>query len=90
MLLDSTRYTAESGSSHRRCDKLAETSRGFCNVRDMATINFNESTTSVPPDESALIVELRDRLTEATIKCSERCLYQSAKWFVVRSRVVFD
>ncbi|KPI37988.1 Anaphase-promoting complex subunit 8 [Cyphellophora attinorum] len=27
-----------------------------------------------------LIAELRDRLTEVCIKCSERCLYQSAKW----------
>jgi len=27
-----------------------------------------------------LIEELRNRLTEATIKCTERCLYQSAKW----------
>jgi len=24
--------------------------------------------------------ELRNKLTEASIKCSERCLYQSAKW----------
>jgi len=23
---------------------------------------------------------IRDKLTEAVIKCSERCLYQSAKW----------
>jgi hypothetical protein len=27
-----------------------------------------------------LLAELRDRLTEASVKCSERCLYQSAKW----------
>ena len=31
-------------------------------------------------------VELRRRLQEATIKCSERCLYQSAKWYVPSSR----
>ena len=24
--------------------------------------------------------ELQERLSEAVIKCSERCLYQSAKW----------
>ncbi|RMZ79658.1 hypothetical protein DV738_g3155, partial [Chaetothyriales sp. CBS 135597] len=30
--------------------------------------------------DGELIAELRDRLTEASIKCSERCLYQSAKW----------
>jgi Anaphase promoting complex subunit 8 / Cdc23 len=24
--------------------------------------------------------ELQERLSEAAIKCSERCLYQSAKW----------
>lgn len=27
------------------------------------------------------IKELRWRLEEAAIKCSERCLYQSAKWY---------
>lgn len=32
------------------------------------------------PNDPELIAELRDRLTEASIKCSERCLYQSAKW----------
>ncbi|ETN44732.1 uncharacterized protein HMPREF1541_10402 [Cyphellophora europaea CBS 101466] len=32
------------------------------------------------PTDPELIAELRDRLTEASIKCSERCLYQSAKW----------
>lgn len=26
------------------------------------------------------IEDLRDRLTAAAIKCSERCLYSSAKW----------
>ncbi|RMZ90827.1 hypothetical protein DV736_g1926, partial [Chaetothyriales sp. CBS 134916] len=30
--------------------------------------------------DGELIAELRERLTEASIKCSERCLYQSAKW----------
>lgn len=47
---------------------------------NMATVNFNESITSTPATDEAVISELRDRLTEATIKCSERCLYQSAKW----------
>lgn len=46
----------------------------------MATINFNESTISTAPDEEAIVAELRDRLTETAIKCSERCLYHSAKW----------
>lgn len=32
------------------------------------------------PTDPELIAELRDRLTEASIKCSERCLYHSAKW----------
>lgn len=27
-----------------------------------------------------VIRELQERLSEAAIKCSERCLYQSAKW----------
>ena len=30
--------------------------------------------------QADLVAELRDRLTEVSIKCSERCLYQSAKW----------
>ena len=46
----------------------------------MATLNFNESVASVAGDDAALISELRDILTEATVKCSERGLYQSAKW----------
>lgn len=29
------------------------------------------------------IEELRSRLEDAVIKCSERCLYQSAKWYIV-------
>lgn len=49
----------------------------------MATVNFNESIASVTATDEAVIAELGDRLTEATIKCSERCLYQSAKWLVV-------
>jgi len=63
---------------------------GPCNVLSMATINFNESTVSMPPDEGALVAELRDRLTEATIKCSERCLYQSAKWWALTQILVFN
>lgn len=51
----------------------------------MATVNFNESMTSVAGDDAALTNELRDRLTEATIKCSERCLYQTAKWYATNS-----
>ena len=27
-----------------------------------------------------LVQELQERLSEAVIKCSERCLYHSAKW----------
>ncbi|MBA7494043.1 hypothetical protein ES702_04612 [subsurface metagenome] len=50
----------------------------------MATVNFNESIQSTPATDEAVISELRDRLTEATIKCSERCLYQSAKWLVFK------
>lgn len=56
----------------------------------MATANFNESTISAPDANEAVIAELRDRLTEATIKCSERCLYQSAKWSVLSVAHVFD
>jgi len=31
------------------------------------------------------IKQLRYRLEDATIKCSERCLYQSAKWWSILS-----
>lgn len=48
----------------------------------MATVNFNDSIASAPPADTELIAELRERLTEAAVKCSERCLYQSAKWSV--------
>ncbi|OAG42747.1 hypothetical protein AYO21_03030 [Fonsecaea monophora] len=40
----------------------------------------NESFGSVGELDGEVVSELRDRLTEVTIKCSERCLYQSAKW----------
>lgn len=40
-----------------------------------------ESFGSVGDLDSEVVSELRDRLTEASIKCSERCLYQSAKWY---------
>ncbi|NJR31356.1 hypothetical protein HC762_01055 [bacterium] len=30
--------------------------------------------------DSAFLAELRIQLSEAAAKCSERCLYQSAKW----------
>lgn len=56
----------------------------------MAAVSFNESLASGPGDEGALVVEIRDRLTEATIKCSERCLYQSAKWYVCPCLLVFN
>lgn len=47
----------------------------------MNTDAFNESIISVPQGPSRDQIEgLRDLLTEATIKCSERCLYQSSKW----------
>jgi hypothetical protein len=32
------------------------------------------------PLSPELAQELQERLSEAVIKCSERCLYQSAKW----------
>lgn len=31
------------------------------------------------------VQELKFRLEDATIKCSERCLYQSAKWYDARA-----
>ena len=31
--------------------------------------------------DTDLLTELRDRLSETAAKCSERCLYQSAKWY---------
>jgi hypothetical protein len=31
------------------------------------------------------IKELKYRLEDAAIKCSERCLYQSAKWYDARA-----
>ncbi|KIW18048.1 hypothetical protein PV08_02335 [Exophiala spinifera] len=40
----------------------------------------HESFGSIGEVDADIVSELRDRLTEATIKCSERCLYQSAKW----------
>ncbi|KIW29476.1 uncharacterized protein PV07_05290 [Cladophialophora immunda] len=40
----------------------------------------NESFGSVGELDAEVVSELRDRLTEVSIKCSERCLYQSAKW----------
>lgn len=40
-----------------------------------------DSLGSVAAETDAEVVEeLRLRLAEACIKCSERCLYQSAKW----------
>jgi anaphase-promoting complex subunit 8 len=30
--------------------------------------------------------QLRAALQEAVVKCSERCLYQSAKWYEAQSR----
>ncbi|OCT52509.1 Anaphase-promoting complex subunit 8 [Cladophialophora carrionii] len=39
-----------------------------------------ESFGSVGELDTEVVSELRDRLTEAAIKCSERCLYQSSKW----------
>lgn len=32
------------------------------------------------------IRELRFRLEDGSIKCSERCLYQSAKWYLLRQK----
>ena len=42
--------------------------------------------------DTEVVSELRDRLTEVSIKCSERCLYQSAKWcaFGVSSKASVD
>ncbi|KAK6375858.1 Anaphase-promoting complex subunit 8 [Exophiala oligosperma] len=40
----------------------------------------NESFGSNGEVDAEVVSELRDRLTEVSIKCSERCLYQSAKW----------
>lgn len=33
--------------------------------------------------------QLRIALQGAVVKCSERCLYQSAKWYVTQSMVEF-
>ncbi|EXJ92000.1 anaphase-promoting complex subunit 8 [Capronia epimyces CBS 606.96] len=46
----------------------------------MAPRRQNDSFGSVGETDPEIVSELRERLTEATIKCSERCLYQSAKW----------
>ncbi|EXJ74688.1 anaphase-promoting complex subunit 8 [Cladophialophora psammophila CBS 110553] len=40
----------------------------------------NESFGSIGELDTEVVSELRERLTEVSIKCSERCLYQSAKW----------
>lgn len=46
----------------------------------MAKEPYAESMAQPEEPNQELVEELRDRLTEAVIKCSERCLYQSAKW----------
>ncbi|KAK4941569.1 Anaphase-promoting complex subunit 8 [Elasticomyces elasticus] len=46
----------------------------------MVLQSHNESFGLVGEIDPEVVSELRDRLTEASIKCSERCLYQSAKW----------
>ncbi|EXJ93828.1 anaphase-promoting complex subunit 8 [Capronia coronata CBS 617.96] len=46
----------------------------------MAPRRQNDSFGSVGETDPEIVLELRERLTEASIKCSERCLYQSAKW----------
>jgi hypothetical protein len=46
----------------------------------MAHDSYAESMGQTEEPNAELVEELRDRLTEAVIKCSERCLYQSAKW----------
>ena len=50
----------------------------------MAHDSYAEGAGQFEEPNQELIEELRDRLTEAVIKCSERCLYQSAKWCVGR------
>lgn len=42
----------------------------------------HESFGSIGEVDAEVVSELRDRLTEVSIKCSERCLYQSAKWYI--------
>lgn len=49
----------------------------------MVSAQRNDSFGSAAEINVELIVELRDRLTEASVKCSERCLYQSAKWYAI-------
>ena len=46
----------------------------------MVSQQRNNSFGSVGEVDTEVVSELRDRLTEISIKCSERCLYQSAKW----------
>ncbi|KAJ9602238.1 Anaphase-promoting complex subunit 8 [Cladophialophora chaetospira] len=46
----------------------------------MVAPRAQESFGSAGDLDTEVVSELRDRLTEASIKCSERCLYQSAKW----------
>ncbi|KAK5229063.1 Anaphase-promoting complex subunit 8 [Exophiala xenobiotica] len=46
----------------------------------MVSQQRNNSFGSVGEVDAEVVSELRDRLTEISIKCSERCLYQSAKW----------
>ncbi|KIX09699.1 uncharacterized protein Z518_00780 [Rhinocladiella mackenziei CBS 650.93] len=46
----------------------------------MVSQRQNDSFGSVGETDADVVCELRDRLTEVSIKCSERCLYQSAKW----------
>lgn len=47
----------------------------------MAPHRQNDSFGSVGIETDAEVVEeLRTRLAEASIRCSERCLYQSSKW----------
>lgn len=46
----------------------------------MTQQHFADSMESPEEPNHELVEELRERLTEAVIKCSERCLYHSAKW----------
>lgn len=61
-------------------DEAASQINSTCST--MAGISINESFINVPPTNKDLLRELRHRLVDTTVKCSERCLYQSAKWLV--------
>lgn len=64
---------------HTEPDGQSTNSREQCTIMSQ---HRHESFGSIGEVDAEVVSELRDRLTEVSIKCSERCLYQSAKWYI--------